>query len=239
MRLFGVIFALFALLAHSVRGQNLITNGTFGEPGLGSITSVPFGTTTPTGWTYTIGNASGADDYYAQYGQTTNDWIPWAPTGAGTYSVQIDSASATVQGTPGSISQTVNNLQAGAYQLTFSMSGEANMPNDGLHPLTSSLELLVVGQTSGLTYLSGTYSNTQSAYGLSQAATVWSTYTVTFTTTQTENLEITFEDVAASESNNFSLANVSLVPEFSHWAAFAGFGLVCALIETRRRRRAF
>lgn len=241
MRNLAISVFLFFLGTVFGRAQsNLITNGAFANPGLSSATAVPFSTTAPTGWTYTIGSASGAGAYYAKTSQTTDGWIPWAPTGS-TYTVQMDSASSTAQGTPDTISQVVLNLKSGQkYTVTFSMAGEADLPNDSYHPLTTELNLIVTGGTSGTQYVNGSYTNTQSAYGLSQSATVWSTYSVSFTPTQNESVTMEFQDNSASVSNNFSLANVTLyaiTPEVSHWSIFAMIGVVCTAGEWRRRRR--
>ena len=220
---------------------NLITNGDFSAPGIAGTTGA-VNSTAPTGWTWIVGSATGTNNYHAKYGQTADNWIPWAPSGAGTYSVQIDSASSTAMGTPGSISQVVASLLAGTtYHLTFSIAAEANMASGALDPLTTVMDVIVTGQTSGNTYYSSVsgshFTNTQAGYNVSQSAVVWSTNTLTFTPTVNESVKITFQDNAASITNNFSLANVSLItPEVSHWSVFVIFGLVCGAGEWRRRR---
>lgn len=237
----GAACLLLALSLAPARA-NLLTNGNFENPGAtlttGNVNVA--GTSNLTGWTATAGNGSNPGVYYAANGGA--GWIPDAQSGS--YCVQLDSTSTSASWTAGSsISQTFNISQAGTYQLSFWINTEVGTGKGGTSAVDVTLSnsgLLGLGILQN-TVLNGVKYTVTNSADVTRGDALWQNYTVNFTvnSNQLSNYKLTFADDPSSGNSNVSVDNVSveLVPEFSHWAVFAGFGILIVGAGRRRRRR--
>lgn len=227
------LLAGLAMVGMNVRANaNLLTNGSFESPGAALTTDyVGVGSGNAiTGWTTQAGNGPGGNVYYAATGNTAA-WLPNAS--GGNYFVQLDSTTQCCTSgayTVGSsIAQSFNVTAGFTYLLTFNINNEVNS----------------AGQSQALVSFSGpgyATANDQSftvfqqpGNGTTKANTLWAAESYTFTATATGLTTLKFTDGPGC-NNNVSLDNVSVevVPEFSHWAVFAGFGLL--VVGFRRGR---
>ena len=240
MKLNLALLTAIALVGTGVQVRaNLLTNGSFESPGSSlttNYTDVNSGTSI-TGWTTKISSnfgfpSSDGSVFYA----ATNNTAAWLPTAAnGNYFIQLDSTSQCCgnYSVGSSIAQSFNVNQGVTYRLTFSLNNEVNssgasqalvsFTGSGYH--TANDQAFTISQTAG--------------NGTTKANTLWSTESYTFTATGTGLTTLKFTDGPGC-NNNVSLDNISVevVPEFSHWAVFAGFGLLVAGGQQLRRRRA-
>ncbi len=234
MKLNLALLTVIALVGTGVQAHaNLLANGSFEQPGASLTTNYTnIGNGGVSGWTTQVSNGPGGTGsvFYAATGNTAN-WLPNAFNG--NYFVQLDSTndccgSYTVGS---SIAQSFNVTQGATYRLTFDINNEVN------HSGASQVLLSFTGQ--------GYQTANDQAFTISQAAgngttkanTLWTNESYTFTAVATGTTTVKFTDGPGC-NNNVSLDNVSVevVPEFSHWAVFAGFGLLVAGGRHLRRR---
>ena len=129
----------------------------------------------------------------------------------------------------GAITQSISGLTAGkTYRLSFYWAGAQQQGFDGA--TTENWQVTFGSQT----FTTATVTN--QAHGF----TGWMLQTFDFTATSaTQTLSFLAQGTPNGQPP-FSLlggVNLDLVPEFSHWSIFAGFGALCAAIEKFRRRR--
>ncbi len=225
------------LLCPGIATANLLTNGSFENPGATLTTSylgVGAGTQI-TGWTTAIGNGSTPNVYYAASNSTAS-WIPNAQSG--NYCVQLDSTQGTNFTVGSSIAQTFTVATAGKYTLSFWINTEVGTGKGGTAGVMVSLSGAATGNLANAEY---TVTNPS---GVSRANAAWVQYTATFTTTAANTaITLKFMDDTNVTLGNFPNTNVSIdnisvdvfVPEFSHWSVFLGFG---ALTLAARKIRA-
>ena len=148
---------LFAAGVHPLAAQtNLLTNGSFENPGstqTSTYSSVVSGanktSSTITGWTATTGSSGSASVIYNASGTTGATWSP--NPDAGTYTIQMDSSSAsndTAFTTGDSMAQSLT-LGAGSYQLTFYYQSEVGSGKGG--DVALQLSLAGIGAITGVT----------------------------------------------------------------------------------------
>ena len=239
MKLNSALLMVIALFGTGVQVQaNLLTNASFESPGASLTTnyaSVGSGTAV-TGWTTQVSLSGGAPSpagsvFYAASNNTAS-WLPNASNG--NYFVQLDSTNACCGNyTVGSsIAQSFNVTQGVTYRLTFDLNNEVNQGGasqalvsfTGAGYQTANAQAFTISQAAG--------------NGTTKANTLWFNESYTFTATATGSTTLKFTDGPGC-NNNVSLDNISVevVPEFSHWAVFAGFGLLVAGGRQLRRRR--
>jgi hypothetical protein len=260
---FAFAFAL-ALKAHanlvtngtftSVTGDAATTGlsplfGEFGT-GTGSNLTVTGWTTTGYNFVYTPGTidsgtqASGANSgqpnqapgqYNAPngYGNT----YMWGANNSGTTAIPNSPAGGNIVASDGdtslhgAITQTIAGLTAGKiYSLTFYW---AAAQQQGFNGATTESWTVKLGNAA---------SQTTTTFNLaSHSFSGWMQQTFTFSPTAGTNQTLSF--LANGTPNGLPpfllLAGVDLevVPEFSNWMVFAGFGMTCIIFETARRRR--
>jgi hypothetical protein len=97
--------------------------------------------------------------------------------------------------------------------------------------------------TESVTVTLGTQAFTTSTYNLaSQSFSGWMQQTFDYTATSTSETLSFLANGTPNGEPPFVLINgadLGLIPDFSNWLVFAGFGAGCILLETVRRRRAF
>jgi hypothetical protein len=128
------------------------------------------------------------------------------------------------------VKQTINGLTVGqVYVLKFYWAAAQQQSFTG-------------ATTENVTVTLGTQAFTTSTYNLaSETFSGWMQQTFDYTATSTSE---TLSFLAAGTPNGeppFVLINgadLELIPDFSNWLVFAGFGIGCILLETVRRRRA-
>jgi hypothetical protein len=228
---------------------NLIQNPGFENTGATGVTpttavAVGAGTQIP-GWTTTVSDAPGADNYIAGTNQTVDNWIP--PAFEGNYCVQLDSVAGTGTYTVGnSIYQAVNLTANTNYSLTFNYRSEAvqqsqaafvnvyvSLDSKGNVPQNPTNSFYIVAM------------NFQTPNANGNPDTSWSQATLNFNTGSNSGLiRFTFMTASGtsvnitggSDDNDVSLDNFNLVavPEFSHWAVLPAF---CMLVIAAHARR--
>jgi hypothetical protein len=212
---------------------NLLINGDFEQPG-GTIDPNPPGYvgvgsgTQITGWTTAIGNGSSPNVFYSNNG-SSNASIPNAESGS--YCVQLASTTGTAFTTGSSINQTLQLNSATTYSLSFWINSTAN----GLLLHSSIIDYSITG--AGLNF--SRTATAQSAL-LPNKGQSWTQVTFTFNSVSIGNVKFAFTDDTSNGANSVSLDNVDLevvTPEYSHWSAFAIFGIACVALETHRRRK--
>lgn len=236
MKLNLAFLTVLALLGTGTQLQaNLLVNGGFEQPGATLTTNyanVGSGNAV-TGWTTQISNgpAGTGSVFYAAQGNTA-DWLPNPSNG--NYFVQLDSTndccgSYTVGS---SIAQSFNVTQGQTYRVTFDINNEVN------HSGASQVLLSFAGNGYSTSNDQAFTIFQASGNGTSKANTLWTPETYTFTASTTGSTTLKFTDGPGC-NNNVSLDNVSVevVPEFSHWAVFAGFGMLVAGASHLRGRR--
>ena len=235
MRLNFALLTILALVGTRVHVEaNLLSNGSFEQPGASLTTNyVGLGSTSGYGWTTQVSNApGGAGNVFYAAANNTASWLPNPSNG--NYFVQLDSTNQSGSGyTVGSsIAQSFNVTQGTTYHVSFDLNNEVGgsgtsqvlLSFNGAGYQTANAQAFTISQTAG--------------NGTNRGNTLWSTESYTFTATSTGLTTIKFTDGPGC-SNNVSLDNVSVevVPEFSHWAVFAVFGLVVTGGSRRLRRR--
>jgi hypothetical protein len=227
---------------------NLLVNGDFESPGAAYTTDhAAIASNTLPGWTSTIGNGTGAANYYNATNSTA-DWIP-NPHG-GNYCVQLDSSTdAAFYSVGGAISQTVSLTANTPYVLSFYMSAEVRTfdVNNNRVGCTSQIDVILNGggfaNQNMINPVTGTTGFLASWTGADKAnpEPSWVQWTLTFTPTVSGNLTITLQDVWVNNpsSSNASLDDIDLVavPEMTHWIvcpAFAALVLVAHACRTKR-----
>lgn len=235
MKLNLALLTAFLVLGTGVQAHaNLLTNGSFEQPGAAlttDFTNVGSGNAI-TGWTTQTSNGPGGSVYYA----ASNNTAGWLPNPSnGNYFVQLDSTSQCCGSyTVGSsIAQSFNVTIGTTYRLTFDLNNEvaSNGASQALVSFrgpgyqTANDQAFTISQAAG--------------NGTTKANTLWMSESYTFTATATGLTTLKFTDGPGC-NNNVSLDNVSVevVPEFAHWAVFAGFGLLVAGGRHVRCRRA-
>lgn len=240
MRLNPVFLTVLAVFGTGIQARaNLLVNGSFEQPGAAlttNYTGVGSGGQV-TGWTTQAGNGPGGTVYYAATNNTAN-WLPNAS--GGNYFVQLDSTTqccnAGAYSVGSSIAQSFNVAQGVTYQLTFDLNTEVGQPGQQSQVL---LSFAGAYSTQNGTSAGPAFTIAQApGNGTTKANTLWTTETYTFTATSTGLTTLRFTDGPGC-NNNVALDNVSVevVPEFSHWAVFAGFGLLVVGFNRRLRRR--
>lgn len=231
--------------AVGIARANLFVNGDFENTPLPAnaspTTSVGVGAgTSISGWTTTLGTGdTGKNNYFNGAGQTTNGWIP--PAQSGNYSVQLDSRPGSGTFTLGnSIYQSLNLTANTAYALSFYFRSETGNTTG----VPTSVNAYVGLNSQGDVPVDAAGYNSIAAQHFVSPVTVdtgWNLATLNFRVTTAGVYRFTFLDGAQSltntgypaapaEDSNASLDNFQLnvVPEFSHWAVFTGFGLLVA-----------
>ena len=235
MKLNLALLTVIALVGTGVQAHaNLLVNGSFESPGASLTTNYTnIGNNGVSSWTTQVSNgpAGTGSVFYAATGNTAS-WLPNASNG--NYFVQLDSTNQCCGNyTVGSsIAQSLSVTQGVTYRLTFDINNEVggsgasqvllSFAGQGYH--TANDQAFTISQTSG--------------NGTTKANTLWSNESYTFTAVATGLTTVKFTDGPGC-NNNVSLDNVSLdvVPEFSHWAVFAAFGLLVAGARHLRGRR--
>ncbi len=127
------------------------------------------------------------------------------------------------------VTQSLSSLTVGnTYRLSFYWAGAQQQGFDGA--TTENWQVTFGGQT----FTTPTVSN--SAHGF----TGWFQQTFDFTATSTSQTLSFLAQGTPTGQPPFALlggVNLDLVPEFSHWSVFAGFGVACTAVEAFRRRR--
>lgn len=134
----------------------------------------------------------------------------------------------------GAITQSVTGLTVGkVYQLSFYWAGAQQQSFDGATTDAWQVSLLSAGGQ-GQTF-------TTTAINVpTHGFTGWFLQTFNYTATSTSETLSFLAQGTPSGQPPFSLlggVSLDLVPEFSHWSVFAGFGALCMVVETFRRRR--
>lgn len=252
---FAPLWALSALVGVGSVHANLITNGSFENTplptGASTTTSVSVGAgTSISNWTTTIGDGNtGKGNYLAGTAHTDNVWIP-TPAQNGNYLVQLDSRpNGGTYSIGNSIYQSLNLTANTSYSLGFYFRSETGNSNGNFTKITAYVGLdsqgnVPVNAAGYATIAAQTYTSPRAI------DTGWNLATLNFRTGATGGLyRFTFLDGALSPTitggaaaqtidSNVSLDNFDLevVPEFAHWAVFAGFGLVVVAGSHLRRR---
>lgn len=130
----------------------------------------------------------------------------------------------------GAISQTISGLTVGTkYHLSFYWAGAQQQGFDGA--TTESWKVTFGSQT----FTTATVSTPNHGF------TGWMLQTFDFTATSaTQTLSFLAQGAPTGQPPFALLGGVNLdvfVPEFSHWAVFAGFGVACTFGEALRRQR--
>ncbi len=247
---------LISFSAVGVTRANLFVNGDFENTPLPAnaspTTSVGVGAgTSISGWTTTLGTGdAGKNNYFNGASQTANGWIP--PAQSGNYSVQLDSRPGSGVYTIGnSIYQSLNLTANTSYSLSFYFHSETG---NTTNVLTSVNAYVGLNSQGDVPVNAAGYNSIAAQRFVSPVAvdTGWNLATLNFRVTTAGLYRFTFLDGAQSltntgypaapaEDSNASLDNFQLnvVPEFSHWTIFAGFGLLVARAGRRRATRAW
>lgn len=243
---FVVSAALVAFLGVDTARANLFVNGSFENTGTTGVTpttvvNVAAGSQIP-GWTTVAGdNPAGGTfgNYFAgtAHNNATFNFIP-TPAQNGNYFVQLDSANGgAFNYTRGnSIYQALSLTANTKYQLTFYFRSETGNTTNVLTTMTAYVGLDSQGNV-GVNAAGYTSVAAQTFTSPQTVDTGWNLATLSFTAPTTNTYRFTFLDGATSPTktnggidSNASLDNFDLevVPEFAHWAVFAGFGLLVA-----------
>jgi hypothetical protein len=260
-----IVVGALIFASHQACADNLITNGNFVPASSVTLTnnaaSIGAGSTAVPGWTTALGTGTGAGNYVAGTG-SGDTWIPNPPTtsvyGTTIFAVQLDSTNSgsnpTVNGNNSITSnQTISIVSGRQYSLTFYINSESKTSVNGADGTvqvagTSSggATLNVTNATSsGVTGSSATTGSgglvtLKTGVGTGVQAQPWAKIVVLFTATSNGDVQLTFTDTGTSDSNDMSLAGVSLstvTPEFSHWSIAALFVIGCVSYELTSRSR--
>jgi len=203
-----------------VGGTNMATAGTkAGGPNAGMPALQPSEYANTYMWgTGPSGGAAGGN------GGTGNIIAP--PSGGNFLALDADATSATLNGP---VSQKITGLTIGkVYILKFNWAAAQQESFNGA--TTESLAVTFGAQT----FTTGTFSLANHAFS------GWMQATFAFTATSgTQTLSFLAGGGPSGLPPFVLLGNVDLevIPEFSNWMAFAGFGMICIVFETIRRRR--
>lgn len=232
---------------------NLFVNGSFENTplpaGASTTTAVSVGAGTQvSGWTTTLGDGdAGKGNYFAGTAHTNDTWIP-TPAQNGNYFVQLDSRpNSGTYSIGNSIYQALNLTANTQYSISFYFRSETGNTNSVLTKMTAYVGL----DSQGNVPVNATGYNSIAAKTFTSPSLIdasWNLATLNFSTTTAGLYRFTFLDGASSPTvtggtnaqtvdSNASLDNFTLdvVPEFAHWAVFAGFGLL--VVGGKRLRR--
>ena len=204
---FAILFGI--AVSASQADAAYVVDGNFNSPYAGATFDNLTSGQSYGGWTVT-GFGSGS------YGAAGVDWIGayWAAPSAGGGSVDLDGLA------PGGITQTIANLSAGSYVLSFYLSGN---PDGGLG--TKTMEVTVGDVVKSFSYtVTGANSLSDMRYQLE---------TVSFTLTSSTTIPLSFQSLDGDGSPWGAVVgevSISAVPELSTWAmmilGFCGIGFM-------------
>jgi hypothetical protein len=249
-----LISALLSLAMGASSKANLIQNPNFANTGSTGVTpttavAIGAGNQIP-GWTTTVGDAPGANNYIAGNMQSMDNWIP--PAFTGTYCVQLDSIAGQGSGSytlGNSIYQAINLTANTQYSLTFDYRSEAVQQTQAafvnVYVSLDSKGNVPVNPTSSF-YIAAQNFQTPNANG--NPDTSWNHATFNFNTGSNSGLiRLTFLTVSGtsvnitggSDDNDISLENfglVAVVPETTNPLVSSAFCSLIVAVHAWRRK---